>query len=148
MPFGTLLHAVLAGAVLPARRLARGVRVAARGTGGARGAAVGQPRGAEAARQATSLRRCKLKTSGAIVIAEATNSLNELTKLDLAGCTFARHPQSLFPAAARERAALLVRSLYEIHERHDLDSAGNTNGIAALDFSACVLRFAITRETD
>ena len=54
---------------------------------------------------------------------------------------------SLFPAAARERAALLVVSLYEIHERHHLDSAGNTNGIAARDFSACVLRFAVTRET-
>ena len=51
MPFGTLLHAVLAGAVLPVRRLARGVRVAARGTGGARGAAVGQPRGACAPRK-------------------------------------------------------------------------------------------------
>ena len=55
---------------------------------------------------------------------------------------------SLFPAAARARAALLVVSLYEIHERHHLDSAGNTNGIAARDFSACVLRFAITRETE
>ena len=54
---------------------------------------------------------------------------------------------SLFPAAARARAALLVLSLYEIHERHHLDSAGNTNGIAARDFSACVLRFAVTRET-
>ena len=51
------------------------------------------------------------------------------------------------PAAARARAALLVLSLYEIHERHHLDSAGNTNGIAARDFVACVLRFAITRET-
>ena len=43
---------------------------------------------------------------------------------------------SLFPAPARARAALLVLSLYEIHERHHLDSAGNTNGIAARDFSA------------
>ena len=51
---------------------------------------------------------------------------------------------SLFPAAARARAALLVRSLYEIHERQ-LD---RPNGIAARDFSACVLRFAITRETE
>ena len=55
---------------------------------------------------------------------------------------------SLFPAAACARAALLVLSLYEIHEWHHLDSAGPTNGIAALDFSACVLRFAITRETE
>ena len=55
---------------------------------------------------------------------------------------------SLFPAAARARAALLVVSLYEIHERHHLDSAGNTNGIAARDFVTCVLRFAITRETE
>jgi len=55
---------------------------------------------------------------------------------------------SLFPAAARARAALLVLSLYEIHERHHLDSAGNTNGIAARDFVTCVLRFAITRETE
>ena len=46
-----LLHAVLAGAVLPMRRLARRVRVAVRGTGGARGAAVGQPRGAWAPRK-------------------------------------------------------------------------------------------------
>ena len=51
---------------------------------------------------------------------------------------------SLFPAAARARAALLVLSIYEIHERYHLDSAGSTNGIAALDFVACVLRFAIT----
>ena len=55
---------------------------------------------------------------------------------------------SLFPAAARARAALLVLSLYEIHERHHLDSAGNTNGIAARDFVACVLRFAVTRESE
>ncbi|EOD06387.1 hypothetical protein EMIHUDRAFT_359590 [Emiliania huxleyi CCMP1516] len=55
---------------------------------------------------------------------------------------------SLFPAAARARAALLILSIYEIHERHELDSAGTTNGIAALDFVACVLRFAITRETE
>ncbi|EOD37256.1 hypothetical protein EMIHUDRAFT_362191 [Emiliania huxleyi CCMP1516] len=54
---------------------------------------------------------------------------------------------SLFPAAARARAALLVRSIYEIHERYHLDSAGATNGIAALDFGHCVLGFAITRET-
>ncbi|EOD36786.1 hypothetical protein EMIHUDRAFT_351844 [Emiliania huxleyi CCMP1516] len=54
---------------------------------------------------------------------------------------------SLFPASARERAALLVRSIYEIHERYHLDSAGATNGIAALDFGHCVLGFAITRET-
>ena len=53
---------------------------------------------------------------------------------------------SLFPAAARARAALL--SLYEIHERYHLDSAGNTNGIAALDFGHCVLGFAIARETE
>ncbi|EOD05751.1 hypothetical protein EMIHUDRAFT_359788 [Emiliania huxleyi CCMP1516] len=53
----------------------------------------------------------------------------------------------LFPAAARARAALLVRSIYEIHERYHLDSAGATNGIAALDFGHCVLGFAITRET-
>ncbi|EOD31535.1 hypothetical protein EMIHUDRAFT_364913, partial [Emiliania huxleyi CCMP1516] len=56
----------------------------------------------------------------------------------------ASHP--LFPAAARARAALLVRSIYEIHERYHLDSAGATNGIAALDFGHCVLGFAITRE--
>ena len=43
---------------------------------------------------------------------------------------------SLFPAAARARAALLVRSLYEIHERHQLD---RRDGIAAVNFSACVL---------
>ena len=55
---------------------------------------------------------------------------------------------SLFPAAARARAALLVLSLYEIHERHHLDSAGATNGIAALDFGHCVLGFAIARETE
>ena len=55
---------------------------------------------------------------------------------------------SLFPAAARARAALLVLSLYEIHERHHLDSAGATNGIAARDFVTCVLRFAVTRETE
>ena len=55
---------------------------------------------------------------------------------------------SLFTAAARARAALLVRSLYEIHERQQLDSTGSTNGVAAPDFSACVLRFAITLETD
>ncbi|EOD20203.1 hypothetical protein EMIHUDRAFT_369223, partial [Emiliania huxleyi CCMP1516] len=55
---------------------------------------------------------------------------------------------SLFPAAARARAALLVLSLYEIHERYHLDSAGATNGIAALDFGHCVLGFAITRETE
>ena len=55
---------------------------------------------------------------------------------------------SLFPAAARERAALLVLSLYEIHERYHLDSAGATNGIAALDFGHCVLGFAIARETE
>ena len=54
---------------------------------------------------------------------------------------------SLFPAAARARAALLVLSLYEIHERYHLDSAGSTNGIAALDFGHCVLGFAIARET-
>ncbi|EOD25886.1 hypothetical protein EMIHUDRAFT_354174 [Emiliania huxleyi CCMP1516] len=54
---------------------------------------------------------------------------------------------SLFPAAARARAALLVLSLYEIHERYHLDSAGATNGIAALDFGHCVLGFAIARET-
>ncbi|EOD30835.1 hypothetical protein EMIHUDRAFT_365236, partial [Emiliania huxleyi CCMP1516] len=54
---------------------------------------------------------------------------------------------SLFPAAARARAALLVLSIYEIHERYHLDSAGATNGIAALDFGHCVLGFAITRET-
>ncbi|EOD35292.1 hypothetical protein EMIHUDRAFT_363053, partial [Emiliania huxleyi CCMP1516] len=54
---------------------------------------------------------------------------------------------SLFPAAARARAALLVRSIYEIHERYHLDSAGATNGIAALDFGHCVLGFAIARET-
>ena len=35
-----------------------------------------------------------------------------------------------------------------IHERHELDSAGDTNGIAARDFSACVLRFAVTREME
>ena len=46
-----LLHTVLAGAVLPGRRLARGVRVAARGTGDSSGAAVGQPRGAWAPRK-------------------------------------------------------------------------------------------------
>ena len=51
---------------------------------------------------------------------------------------------SLFPAAARAREALLVRSLYEIHDRQ-LD---RPNGIAARDFVACVLRFAITRETE
>ena len=55
---------------------------------------------------------------------------------------------SLFPAAARARAALLVLSLYEIHERYHLDSAGSTNGIAALDFGHCVLGFAIARETE
>ena len=55
---------------------------------------------------------------------------------------------SLFPAAARARAALLVLSLYEIHEQHHLDSAGNTNGIAARDFVTCVLRFVITREME
>ncbi|EOD15466.1 hypothetical protein EMIHUDRAFT_370677, partial [Emiliania huxleyi CCMP1516] len=55
---------------------------------------------------------------------------------------------SLFPAAARARAALLVLSIYEIHERYHLDSAGATNGIAALDFGHCVLGFAITRETE
>ncbi|EOD36593.1 hypothetical protein EMIHUDRAFT_362334, partial [Emiliania huxleyi CCMP1516] len=55
---------------------------------------------------------------------------------------------SLFPAAARAQAALLVLSLYEIHERQHLDSAGATNGIAARDFVTCVLRFAITRETE
>ena len=55
---------------------------------------------------------------------------------------------SLFPAPARARAALLVVSLYEIHERHHLDSAGATNGIAALDFGHCVLGFAIGRETE
>uniref|UniRef100_A0A0D3JBC8 Uncharacterized protein n=1 Tax=Emiliania huxleyi (strain CCMP1516) TaxID=280463 RepID=A0A0D3JBC8_EMIH1 len=54
---------------------------------------------------------------------------------------------SLFPAAARARAALLVLSLYEIHERYHLDSAGATNGIAALDFGHCVLGFAIARES-
>ncbi|EOD11325.1 hypothetical protein EMIHUDRAFT_357793 [Emiliania huxleyi CCMP1516] len=54
---------------------------------------------------------------------------------------------SLFPAAARARAALLVLSLYEIHERYHLDSAGSTNGIAALYFGHCVLGFAIARET-
>ena len=50
---------------------------------------------------------------------------------------------SLFPAAARTRAALLVLSLYEIHERHHLDSAGNTNGMAARDFvdrACCISR--------
>ncbi|EOD29526.1 hypothetical protein EMIHUDRAFT_365862 [Emiliania huxleyi CCMP1516] len=55
---------------------------------------------------------------------------------------------SLFPAPARARAALLVRSIYEIHERYHLDSAGATNGIAALDFGHCVLGFAIARETE
>ena len=55
---------------------------------------------------------------------------------------------SLFPAPARARAALLIRSLYEIHERYHLDSAGATNGIAALDFGHCVLGFAIARETE
>ena len=55
---------------------------------------------------------------------------------------------SLFPAAARARAALLVLSIYEIHERYHLDSAGATNGIAALDFGHCVLGFAIARETE
>ena len=55
---------------------------------------------------------------------------------------------SLFPAAARARASLLVLSLYEIHERYHLDSAGATNGIAALDFGHCVLGFAIARETE
>ena len=65
-----------------------------------------------------------------------------------AGAPWSPARDSLFPAAARARVALLVRSLYEIHERQHLDSAGNTNGIAARDFSACVLRFAITRETE
>ena len=53
---------------------------------------------------------------------------------------------SLFPAAARARAALLVLSIYEIHERYRLDSAGATNGIAALDFGHCVLGFAIAAQ--
>ena len=56
-----LLHAVLAGAVLPMRRLARRVRVAARGTGGARGAAVGQPRGAWAPRKLLDRLRASLR---------------------------------------------------------------------------------------
>uniref|UniRef100_A0A0D3IZ99 Clathrin/coatomer adaptor adaptin-like N-terminal domain-containing protein n=1 Tax=Emiliania huxleyi (strain CCMP1516) TaxID=280463 RepID=A0A0D3IZ99_EMIH1 len=34
-----------------------------------------------------------------------------------------------------------------MHERYHLDSAGATNGIAALDFGHCVLGFAIARET-
>ncbi|EOD25194.1 hypothetical protein EMIHUDRAFT_366023, partial [Emiliania huxleyi CCMP1516] len=55
---------------------------------------------------------------------------------------------SLFPAPARARAALLVLSLYEIHERYHLDSAEAENGIAALDFGHCVLGFAIARETE
>ena len=57
----TLLHAVLAGAVLPVRRLARGVRVAARGTRGSRGAAVGQPRGAWAPRNLLDRLRASLR---------------------------------------------------------------------------------------
>ena len=61
MPFGTLLHAVLAGAVLPVRRLARRVRVAARGTGGSRGAAVVQPRGACAPRKLLDRLRASLR---------------------------------------------------------------------------------------
>ena len=56
-----LLHAVLAGAVLPVRRLVRGVRVAARGTGGSRGAAVGQPRGAWAPRKLLDRLRASLR---------------------------------------------------------------------------------------
>ena len=56
-----LFHAVLAGAVLPMRRLARRVRVAARGTGGARGAAVGQPRGAWAPRKLLDRLRASLR---------------------------------------------------------------------------------------
>ena len=56
-----LLHTVLAGAVLPGRRLARGVRVAARGTGGSRGAAVGQPRGAWAPRKLLDRLRASLR---------------------------------------------------------------------------------------
>ena len=56
-----LLHAVLAGAVLPMRRLARRVRVAARGTGGARGAAVGQPRGVWAPRKLLDRLRASLR---------------------------------------------------------------------------------------
>ena len=58
---GTLLHAVLAGAVLPVRRLARGVRVAARDTSGSRGAAVGQPRGAWAPRKLLDRLRASLR---------------------------------------------------------------------------------------
>jgi len=56
-----LLHTVLAGAVLPGRQLARGVRVAARGTGGSRGAAVGQPRGAWAPRKLLDRLRASLR---------------------------------------------------------------------------------------
>ena len=52
------------------------------------------------------------------------------------------------PASCHGELLLLVVSLYEIHERHHLDSAGNTNGIAARDFVTCVLRFAITREME
>ena len=56
-----LLHTVLAGAVLPVRRLARRVRVAARGTGGSRGAAVVQPRGACAPRKLLDRLRASLR---------------------------------------------------------------------------------------
>ena len=55
------LHAVLAGAVLPVRRLARRVRLAARGTGGSRGAAVVQPRGACAPRKLLDRLRASLR---------------------------------------------------------------------------------------
>ena len=39
-----------------------------------------------------------------------------------------------------EVALNLKPSLYEIHERYHLDSAGATNGIAALDFECQVVR--------
>ena len=52
---------LLAGAVLPGRRPPRGVRVAARGTGGSRGAAVVQPRGACAPRKLLDRLRASLR---------------------------------------------------------------------------------------
>ena len=91
-----LLHAVLAGAVLPVRRLVRGVRVAARGTGGSRGAAVGQPRGAWAPRKLLDRLRASLRQKApALCFAFA-----RVLRLRL-NSTFAFSPFTSFDGSAR-----------------------------------------------
>ena len=87
-----LLHAVLAGAVLPVRRLARRVRVAARGTGGSRGAAVSQPRGAWAPRKLLDRLRASLRQKAPALCFAFARVLRQLSvyhsRRTLARCFF------------------------------------------------------------